>query len=454
MNNLEAISPIDGRYEKQTKPLVKHTSEMGLIRYRLIVEGEYFISLSEHSKIELRPFSSEEKSLVRKLYNLSLEDAETVKAIERETNHDVKAVEYFMRERFKGTSLEDSLEWIHFALTSEDVNNIAYGLMLSYSLSLVMFPTIRELHGVIDGLAQKYKDVPMLARTHGQPASPTTFGKEFKVFSSRLERQLNQLKNFEISVKLNGATGNYNAHYIAYPEVDWLKFTKDFVNKFNSRYVRLVPNFITTQIESHDNYAELFDNLRRLNTVLIDFNQDIWGYISDGWIVQKPIEGEVGSSTMPHKVNPIDFENSEGNLGIANSLFRFFSEKLPISRFQRDLSDSTVERNFGVALGHSLIGYKSILRGLKKVEVNERRVIKELENHPEVISEAIQTVLRKEGIEMSYEQLKELTRGRKVTMKDLGLFIGELNVSEEIKNELRRIKPINYIGIANKLVDL
>lgn len=339
-------------------------------------------------------------------------------------------------------------------MTSEDVNNLAYGLMLSNGVGEIVLPSVQRLYETIEELAQRYKDVPMLARTHGQPASPTTFGKEFKVFASRMKRQLDQLAGFKILVKLNGATGNYDAHRASYPKVDWIEFTRDFVERFNERRrIRLEPNFVTTQIEPHDTYAELFDNLRRLNTIVIGFDQDMWRYISDDWVKQKPVEGEIGSSTMPHKVNPIDFENSEGNLGIANALFGYFSSKLPVSRLQRDLSDSTVERNFGVALGHSLIGYKSAQKGLSKIEVNEHKVAEELENHPEVISEAIQTLLRREGAEMPYEQLHELTRGRKITMDDFRTFIDGLNVSEEVKKELRQITPMNYTGIAGLLVE-
>lgn len=462
MDELEAISPIDGRYRENVEPLAEFFSEKGLIKYRIRVEGEYFIFLSEHPQIRVREFSENEKGLVKELYNISLRDAAVVKAIEvkgykdiKATNHDVKAVEYYMKEKLRGTSLEDSLEWIHFALTSEDTNNIAYGLMLSDSIGNVVLSSAEELYKTIEELAQRYKDVPMLARTHGQPASPTSVGKEFKVFSSRLERQIDQLKNYEILVKLNGATGNYDAHYAAYPDVDWIAFTRDFVERFNEgRKIRLMPNFVTTQIEPHDTYAELFDNLRRLNTIVIDFNQDIWRYISDNWFVQKAVEGEVGSSTMPHKVNPIDFENSEGNLGIANSLFNFFSSKLPISRLQRDLSDSTVERNFGVALGHSLLGYKSTLKGLSKITVDEAKIVGELENHPEVIAEAIQIILKRENVKNAYEKLKGLTRGRKVTMDDFSKFIDGLDISNDIKEELKQITPRNYTGIARLLVEI
>ncbi|MBL7100452.1 MAG: adenylosuccinate lyase [Nanoarchaeota archaeon] len=463
MNKLEAISPIDGRYSKATKPLAKYFSEKALMKYRLNVEGEYLISLSEHPLIKTRDFSKQEKKLIRKLHKISNKDAELIKTIETEnhgikeinkgykTNHDVKAIEYYMKHKLKETSLKDSLEWIHFALTSEDINNLAYGLMLSDGIENVIFPEAVEVYGRLEELARQYRIVPMLARSHGQPASPTTTGKEFKVFASRLERQFDQLASYEILAKLNGATGNYNAHHIAYPDVNWPDFTKSFIEKLSQkRMIKLKPNLITTQTEPHDTYAELFDNLKRLNNIIIDFNQDIWRYISDDWIKQKSGE-EVGSSTMPHKVNPIDFENSEGNLGIANALLKYFSSKLPISRLQRDLSDSTVERNFGVALGHSLIGYKSTLRGLNKIMVDGEKVIKEIKKHPEIISEAIQTILRREGIQTPYEQLKELTRGKKITMKEMETFIEKLQISDKLKTELKQIKPENYTGIAGIL---
>lgn len=466
MNELEAISPIDGRYRRYTEPLAEYFSEKALMKYRIVVEGEYLIALSKHLQIKVRKFSKKEKGLIRDLYNFYIQDAELIKAIEtkdhglreinngKKTNHDIKAVEYYMKYKLRGTSLEDSLEWIHFALTSEDVNNIAYGLMLSDGLEKIILPAAKELQEKIEELAQKYKIISMLARTHGQAASPTKIGKELKVFASRLERQLSQLREYKILVKLNGATGNYNAHYVAYPQVDWLKFTKDFIQNFNKqRKIKLKPNLITTQIEPHDTYAELFDNLKRLNTVLLDFDQDMWRYISDDWIKQKPEEGTIGSSTMPHKINPINFENSEGNSGVANALLKFFSEKLPVSRLQRDLSDSTIERNFGVALAHSLLVYKSALKGLNEIDVNKKEIIKALKNHPEVIAEAIQTKLRDEGIKMPYEQLKELTRGKKVTMKDLRKFIEKLDVSDDIKTELKKITPTNYTGIAKLLVE-
>lgn len=467
MDRLEAISPVDGRYRRYTEPLSDIFSEKGLIRNRLIVEGEYLISLSEHPQIGTREFSARERRLIRRLYDLSTKNAQIVKDIEtkgykgiKATNHDVKSVEYYMADKLRGTTLEDSLDWIHFALTSEDVNNLAYGLMLSEGINAILLPAAQDLQTRIKDLSKDYGKTPMLARTHGQPASPTTFGKEFNVFHERMTKQIHNTASSPLYVKLNGATGNYNAHYISHPNVDWVEFTREFTRKLSSKLqskvfggdgIRLLPNFVTTQIEPHDSYALLFDNLKNLNSIIIDFNQDMWRYISDGWIIQKPVEGEVGSSTMPHKVNPIDFENAEGNLTFANAMFEYFSRKLPVSRLQRDLSDSTVERNFGVAFGHTLIGYKSTLRGLSKIAVDEKKVVQELRRHPEVISEAIQTILRREGVEMPYEQLKELTRGKKPTMKDFRMFIEGLNVSDEVKRELRRIRSENYTGIAETL---
>ncbi|MBI4440909.1 adenylosuccinate lyase, partial [Candidatus Woesearchaeota archaeon] len=370
------------------------------------------------------------------------------------TNHDVKAIEYFMKDKLQATSLRDCLEWVHFALTSEDVNNISYGLMLRDAMNTVMIPVIDDLTKILDDFAHTYKGLPMLARTHGQPASPTTFGKECNVFSSRLKRQLAQLRQQEILVKMNGATGNYDAHHAAYPDGDWLAFTRDFVSRFHAHGpVQVQPNLITTQIEPHDSCVELFDALRRINTIVIGLDQDMWRYISDNWLVQKPIEGEVGSSTMPHKVNPIDFENSEGRLGLANKLLGYFSEKLPISRLQRDLSDSTVEREFGVALAHSLAGYMSTMRGLKKIHVNEKKVIEDLESHPEVLAEGMQTILRREGYQLPYEQLKELTRGKNVTLKDMHAFVDTLALPEVVKQELKQLTPTNYIGLSAILAE-
>jgi adenylosuccinate lyase len=454
MPALRAISPIDGRYFKATADLSAYFSEEALIRYRIIVEGEYLIALFEEKRIGLRKFTDVEKRLIRNLYNFGTKDAEEVKKNEEITNHDMKAVEYFIKTRLKSTPLKDVLEWVHFALTSEDTNNCAYALMLSESLRDVMVPSLKSVLVSIDQLAVCYKGISMLARTHGQSASPTTLGKEFKVFSSRLNRQIRQLEEYKILVKLNGATGNYNAHAIAYPKINWIKFTEKFVDGLSKRRnVRLEPDLITTQIEPHDTYAELFDIMRRTNTILIDFCQDMWRYVSDHWIIQKPKKGEIGSSTMPHKINPIDFENGEGNLGLANALFNYFSVKLPISRLQRDLSDSTVERNFGVAFAHGLIAYKAILKGLAKMSVNEMKIFEDFEDHQEIIAEGIQTILRREGIPLPYEKLKDLTRGRKVSRKDFEKFIESLSVAEKTKKELRKINPRNYIGLAKKLAE-
>ena|SRR3989344_2278915 len=459
--SLNSISPIDGRYKKSSFALSPIFSERGLLRYRLMVEGEYLIALSS-LKIKLRKLSEREKKLVRSLYGLSEKDAQIISDIEtvgykniKATDHDVKAVEYFMKMKLAKTSLKNDVEWIHFALTSEDINNIAYSLMISDALDKVIKPKIKEIIDSLKKLAIKYKNLPMLARTHGQSASPTTFGKEMKVFVARLEKQMGGLASIKIQSKLNGATGNYNAHMTAYPKIDWLKFSKNFIESFNKgRSQKLEANLITTQIECHDSYVAVFDTLRRINTILIDFNQDMWRYISDDWIVQKSTEGTVGSSTMPHKINPIKFENSEGNLGMANAFFEFFARKLPVSRLQRDLSDSTVERNFGTAFSHSLIAYEYLLKGLSKIKVNEKKVLEVLNSHFEIIAEAIQTILRREGQEFPYEKLKALTRGRVVSKEDFSLFINNLHVSDKVKKELRKITPQNYTGLASKLAQI
>lgn len=450
-----AINPLDGRYFEKTRALASYFSEFALMQYRVMVECEYLIALSALNKLALRKFKPEEIKIIRNLYeNFDDISYEKIKKEEAVTNHDVKAVEYFLKEKLLKTSLKDSVEWIHFALTSEDINNISYALILSDSLEKVLMPSIQEIIFNLNKLALKHKNLPMLARTHGQPASPATFGKEIKVFVSRLERQLENLKNTKVEAKLNGATGNYNAHIVAYPKVNWLKFTRNFIaqlNNLNTRTLKLEPNLITTQIECHDSYAAVFDGFKRINTILLDLNQDIWRYISDGWIEQIPKKTETGSSTMPHKINPIDFENSEGNLGIANALFEFFARKLPISRLQRDLSDSTVERAFGTAFGHSYLAYGSLLKGLGKIKVNEEKIKEDLNKHPEVVAEAIQTVLRREGVQIPYEKLKELTRGKQVALKDIHNFINSLEISEKIKKELLKITPENYIGLAEKL---
>lgn len=450
-----AINPLDGRYFEKTRSLAQYFSEEGLMKYRVLVEGKYFIALSLSQKTALRKFSPREIKIITNLYEkFSKTSYEEIKKTEATTNHDVKAVEYFIKGKLSKTSLKDCVEWVHFALTSEDTNNIAYALILSDSLENVLAPSISKIISELNVLSNKYKNLPMLARTHGQSASPTTFGKEMSVFSSRLGKQLKNLQNIKIETKLNGATGNYNAHSTAYPKIDWVKFTKDFIvqlNKLKTRTFKLEPNLITTQIECHDSYVEIFDSLRRINSILLDFNQDMWRYISDNWIVQKPKAGEVGSSTMPHKINPIDFENSEGNLGLANALFEFFARKLPVSRLQRDLSDSTVERSFGAAFGYSYLACLSLLRGLSKIKVNENKMREDLNAHPEVVTEAIQTILRREGVIMPYEKLKDLTRGKQITLADIRAFIKTLSVNEKIKKELLAITPENYTGLASKL---
>lgn len=445
MDTLTAINPIDGRYRKHTEPLARFFSEAALIRYRIIVEGEYLIAL--------RRLSSRDQKIIRKLYTLSDAQPAAVREIEKTTDHDVKAVEYFIKQKLRATSLKKSLEWVHFGLTSEDINNIAYALMLSESVREEMLPALKKISKTLTALAHKHKTLPMLARTHGQPASPTTFGKEMAVFASRLQRQIDQLQKQEILVKLSGATGNWNAHHAAFPKTDWIAFSKKFVATLaRSRKANLKLNLLTTQIEPHDSYAELFDTLRRINVILIGLDQDIWRYISDEWIVQQPQSGTIGSSAMPHKVNPIKFENSEGNLGLANALLTHLSQKLPVSRLQRDLSDSTVQRNFGTAFAHSLIAYNYLLTGLANIKINEQKIREDLAAHPEVIAEAIQTILRREGVALPYEKLKALTRGKKVTLAHFADFIDTLPVSPKLKKELRSFTPQNYTGLASKLV--
>jgi adenylosuccinate lyase len=452
--NGKAINPLDGRYEDRTKALSPYVSEYALMQYRTMVECEFLICLAESKLTDLRKLTPNEIKTLRALYeNFSDASYKKIKDFEKTTNHDVKAVEYFIKGSLEKTSLKDTLEWVHFGLTSEDTNNSAYALMLSLSVKNVLLPELENIANTIEKMAREHKALPMLARTHGQSASPTTLGKEFAVFAFRLRRQMKQLKDHKVMMKLNGATGNYNAFVSAYPKANWPKFTGNFVAHLNKvAGVKLEANLMTTQIESHDTYAELFDIIRRANTILLDFDQDMWRYISDGYITQKPKAGEVGSSTMPHKVNPIDFENSEGNLGLANALFEHFARKLPISRLQRDLSDSTVERAFGTALGHSLLAYIMLQKGLGKISANKTKILEDLLAHPEVVAEAIQTVLRREKYPVPYEALKELTRGKQVTMADFAKFIDGLKVSPKIKAELKKFTPESYTGLASKLV--
>jgi adenylosuccinate lyase len=452
---LTAVSAVDGRYRDGSSALSDYFSEFAVIGARVRVECEYLMALSE-AGVGMRVLSDDERKALRSFSAVSLEDARIVKRLEREghdnvpaTNHDVKAVEYFLKQKMKGTSLEDVSEWTHFALTSEDVNSTAYGLLLSAFVERLLLPSLEGIRGTLEKLSRDHASTAMLSRTHGQAASPTTFGKEMRVFESRLMRQMQQLSARTVLVKFGGATGNWNAHVVAAPQIDWLAFAREFTKRLSgSRRIPLELNEVTTQIEPHDTYAELFDNARRANTILIDLSQDIWRYISDGWILQKPREGEVGSSTMPHKVNPIDFENAEGNFGIANALFEQFSRKLPVSRLQRDLSDSTVLRAIGTAFAHSVVGYNSLIKGFGKVSVNAQAMREALAENPEVLAEAIQTVLRKEGIDSGYEQLKELTRGRRVTLEDFAVFIDTLAVDADVKKRLKALTPESYIGLA------
>ncbi|HEY4488147.1 MAG TPA: adenylosuccinate lyase [Candidatus Paceibacterota bacterium] len=458
-DQLTALSSVDGRYRTAAEALVPYVSEYALIKYRVHVECEYFIALSE-GNVGLREFTEKEKNALRRIASdFSLDDARIVKKIEREglggrpaTNHDVKAVEYLIKDKLLGTPLEKVSEWIHFGLTSEDVNSIAYGMMLRGALEEVLLPRFERARASLERLALENAAEPMLARTHGQSASPTTFGKEIRVFERRLARQLLYLRSNAILVKLSGATGNYSAHLAGAPKSDWPAFARAFVARLSDGYeIQLELNEVTTQIEPHDTYAELFDCLRRVNTVLIDLSQDMWRYISDGWITQKPKEGEVSSSTMPHKVNPIDFENAEGNWGVSNALFEHFSRKLPISRLQRDLSDSTVERVIGTAFAHSLVGLSSLERGLSKISVNAPAMLSALASHPEVLAEALQSALRVAGVAVPYERLKELTRGREVTLGDFAAFIDSLDISDELRARLKALRPENYIGLAERI---
>lgn len=448
---LHALSPLDGRYRTAVSELAEYLSEYALMRNRVYVECRYVIALGEQKIISL---SKEEIQLLSDwVGSFSIKDAESIKSFEKTTNHDVKAVEYWLREKAQGTSLESKTHWFHFALTSEDVNSLAYGLMLRDTFANVVYPMLWNIWEKLHLLSNEHASTPMLSRTHGQPASPTTFGKEMRVFAERLSRQMKQLQPLEIPVKFGGATGTFAAHHQAFPNVDWEKFADTFVDTFTApdMKTRLVRVFATTQTEPHDRYAECFDTVKRINTICIDFSQDMWRYISDGWIVQKRVKDEVGSSTMPHKVNPIDFENAEGNLGLANTLFEYFSRKLPISRLQRDLSDSTVERAFGEAFGHAVIGYTALLRGIDKIAVDEKNMEEALRHHPEVITEAIQTILRREGVENAYELLKNLSRGEAITLDSLHTFIETLPVSKQVQKELKTITPQNYIGYAEQI---
>lgn len=445
LNFLTAISPIDGRYRQKVGELDQYFSEYGFIRYRLMVEIEYFIALCEIPLPQLKDFQRENYKTLRSIYEeFRVEDAEKVKEKEKITNHDVKAIEYFLKEKFNQFGWEKWIEFIHFGLTSQDINNTALPLSLKDALIDIYFPALYELRENLATLAEEWKHIPMLARTHGQPASPTRLGKEIEVFIARLDGQIKYFGQIPYSAKFGGATGNFNAHAAAYPEIDWLAFANDFVNEV----LGLERSHPTTQIEHYDNLAALFDNMRRINIILIDLARDFWTYISLDYFRQRIKKGETGSSAMPHKVNPIDFENAEGNLGYANAIFGHLSEKLPISRLQRDLTDSTVLRNTGVPVGHTLIAVNSLLRGLSKLIINQDKIRTDLDNNWAVVAEGIQTILRREGYPKPYEALLDLTRtNEKITAESIREFVNNLNVSENVKEELRALTPFNYTGI-------
>ncbi len=445
LQELTATSPIDGRYRNKTSELSNYFSEFALIKYRVMIEVEYFIALCGYPLPQLKTIDKKVYRNLRTIYRqFNLEDAQKIKDTESITNHDVKSVEYFVKDKFDELGLCKYKEFIHFGLTSQDINNTAVPYSLQAAMDEIYLPIISKIVTKLFELSAEWADIPMLARTHGQPASPTRLGKEIQVFIERLQKQIGLMRLVPISAKFGGATGNFNAHHVAYPEIDW----EDFANSFVNHVLSLDRCQTTTQIEHYDNMSALFDNLKRINIILIDFNRDIWTYISMGYFKQKIKEGEVGSSAMPHKVNPIDFENAEGNLGIANALFEHLSSKLPISRLQRDLTDSTVTRNIGVPLAHTLISFKSMLKGLDKLIVNKKTITKDLDNNWAVVAEAIQTILRREAYPNPYEALKELTRtNEKITETSISDFIKNLDVSEKIKEELLKITPYNYTGI-------
>jgi adenylosuccinate lyase len=445
LTQLNAISPIDGRYRGKVADLAAYFSEQALIKYRVKVEIEYFIALCELPLPQLADFNKELYSDLRNIYeNFTAENAQKIKDIEKVTNHDVKAVEYFIKEEFDRLNIAQFKEFIHFGLTSQDVNNTAIPLSIKDAMEEVYYPTLDTLVSTLAALSEEWAEVPMLARTHGQPASPTRLGKEFFVFVERINNQVLQVQHIPHAAKFGGATGNFNAHKVAYPNIDWKNFGTHFVENI----LGLHHSFPTTQIEHYDHMAALYDGLKRINTVLIDLDRDVWTYVSNDYFKQKIKKGEVGSSAMPHKVNPIDFENSEGNLGIANALFEHLAAKLPVSRLQRDLTDSTVLRNVGVPFGHTIIAFTATLKGLNKLLLNQAKFEEDLENNWAVVAEAIQTILRRESYPNPYEALKGLTRtNEKITKNSIGAFIDTLTVSEDIKAELKAISPSNYTGI-------
>ena len=441
--NLSAISPIDGRYSKVTEDISKYFSEFALIRYRVYVEIEYFIALYEFKLPELKNIKkSKIKDLREIVNNFSINDAKKIKKIEDKINHDLKAVEYFIKEKFKKLGLEEYKEFVHYGLTSQDINNTAIPLMLKDCLKKTIIPSIKIIQKSINIKSKKFKNIPMVSRTHGQPATPTTFGKELKVFHERISVQLDSLIRIPNNGKFGGASGNLNAHYVSYPKINWDSFSDKFLKK-----IGLIRSNPTTQIEHYDNMAAIFHCLSRINTILIDFSKDIWHYVSINYLKQKVKKNEVGSSAMPHKVNPIDFENAEGNLMMANQIFQFLSEKLPVSRLQRDLTDSTVSRNIGIPISHTKIALNSLSKGLEKIEINKKEIENDLENNWSIIAEAIQTILRREKVPNPYETLKKITRGNSKIDKKLFLeFIDKLPVSNKVKKELKNISPKNYLG--------
>ena len=445
LTTLNAVSPIDGRYRKASETLAYYFSEAAFINYRIFVEIEYFIALCEIPLPQLGNFDKGHFDALRKISkNFTFEDAEDVKKIEKTTNHDVKAVEYYLKKRFDKLGLGDYKEFIHFGLTSQDINNTSLPYAMKLAFHDVILPGYEQVMQRLTSMAKEWKNLAMLARTHGQPASPTTLGKELYVFVDRMKKQIKQLISTPITAKFGGATGNFNAHRAAYPDIDWITFGDNFVKD----HLNLTRQKVTTQIEHYDDMAAFFDGMKRINTILTDLSRDIWTYISMDYFKQKIKSGEVGSSTMPHKVNPIDFENAEGNLGVANAVFEHLSAKLPVSRLQRDLTDSTVTRNTGVPIAHTLIALKSLLRGLDKLLINENKIRKDLENNWAVVAEAIQTILRRENYPNPYETLKKLTRkNEKITPDSIAAFIDKLELSEEVKKELKSFTPENYTGI-------
>ncbi len=441
---LKAISPIDGRYYTKTLRLNEYFSEYALIKYRLFVEIQYFIALVQRPLPQLANFDERHIDSLNDIFeHFSIQDAQAIKSIEETTNHDIKAIEYFLKQKLDDLGLSSDREFIHFGLTSQDINNTAIPLLIKNALDDVYYPMLQEFLTTLEELTQKWKATSMLAHTHGQPATPTTADRQIKVFIERINNQLLLLKAIPISAKFGGSTGNFNAHHVAFPAIDWHQFADSFV----SEYLGLERQHHTTQIAHYDNLAAIFQGMGRINTILMDFAKDMWQYIAMNYLSQKTIAGEIGSSAMPHIVNPIDFENAEGNLGVANALFHHLAEKLPISRLQRDLTDSTVLRNTGVPFGHTVIALKSLMKGISKIELNREKLWNDLENNWPIVSEAIQTILRRERYPQPYEALKQLTRGKStITANDIYFFIGELNVSEKVKEELRRITPHNFIG--------